>query len=47
MNQLRHKVLKKCSVCGEFDMIRICEDICDECQEKERQKNKSILEVEQ
>lgn len=37
--------MKKCSICGEWDMIKIENVDCDACEKKMREKNKSLLEI--
>ena len=39
------KQLKTCSKCQEQDMMLPHEDLCQECQEEKKQKNKSLLSI--
>jgi len=45
MNNLNNRVGRKCSICGEFDMIKVGCLNCDDCEKAIIKKNKSLLEI--
>lgn len=38
------KELKTCKICNEDDMMEYGKDTCNDCEKKEREKNKKLLE---
>jgi hypothetical protein len=45
MSLIKNKKLKKCKLCGDYDLMSFDKEVCTDCEEFEKKRREDILKV--